>query len=89
MPPFGDGKETWMHQVEGSNYGAAPGGTWWDNGYIVDGDVIFAELWDGYFVKILVDDIPNHAQQPISYGITFHYEWQSIQGLSLFTTNSN
>ncbi|MCD4848767.1 MAG: hypothetical protein K8R76_11340 [Candidatus Aegiribacteria sp.] len=92
-PPFGNGYETMMFawgEQGWINYGAAPGGTyaWWVMGYIIQDDVIFAHLHDGYFVKIYVVDIPQHPDQPLSYGITFHYEYQCINGLALFTTDN-
>lgn len=92
-PPYGNGNETFMF-VWGSqgwtNYGAAPGETydWWETGYVVEDDVIFAHLYDGYFVKIYVVDIPQYPTQPLGYGVTFHYEIQCINGLALFTTDN-
>lgn len=92
-PPFGNGNETMMFACgdQGwTNLGAAPGGTytWWVTGYIIWDDVIFAQLDDGYYVKIYVVDIPQHPDQSLSYGITFHYEYQCINGLALFKTDN-
>ena len=85
--PFGDGHHTDMSDA-GSNYGY-PTNPWWPDGYIKAGDVIFAELDNGYFVKIYVSAVPQCPAQPLSYGVTFYFDYQPIQGLSLFTTESS
>jgi len=92
-PPFGNGNATIMFfwGTQGwTNYGAAPGEgyDWWETAYVVEDDVIFAHLFDEYFVKIYVIDIPQHPTQPLGYGVTFHYEFQCINGLALFTTDN-
>ena len=80
-PPFGNGNETTMF-VWGSqgwtNYGAAPGEVydWWEMGYVVEDDVIFAHLHDDYFVKIFIIDVPQH---PVHLLLTELY----------FTSNTN
>lgn len=81
------GNHTDMIQVQGGNYGYPSGSSWWTKGFVVASDVIFAELWDGFFVKIYVQSVPQHTTQPASHGIVFTYEWQPIGGLSLFTDN--
>ena len=87
---FGNGHPTDMVEVQGGNYGypSASVGDWWEHGFIVQNDVIFAELHDGYYVKIYVEAIPQHSTQPLSHGITFNYDFQPIQGLYLFTTDT-
>lgn len=87
VAPFGNGRPTDMSDA-GSTY-AYPTGSWWVTGYILAGDVIFAELEDGHFVKVYVSAIPQHSTQPASHGITFYYDYQKIEGLYLFTTESN
>ena len=92
-PPFGNGCETTMFAwgSQGwTSYGAAPGEAydWWEKRHVVEDDVIFAHLHDDHFVKIYVIDIPQYPDQPLSYGITFHYEYQCINGLALFTTDN-
>lgn len=91
--PFGNGNETIMFACGSqgwTNYGAAPGEAydWWETGYIIQDDVIFAHLHDDYFVKVYVIDIPEYPALPFSYGISFHYEYQCINGLALFTTDN-
>ena len=83
------GNDTDMIEVQGGHYGYPSGTSWWPKGFIVANDVIFAELYDGYFVKIYVESVPQHTTQPASHGIVFTYEWQPISGLSLFTDNTN
>ena len=70
-------------------YGYPPSSGWWDSNYVLAGDVIFAELEDGHFVKIYVQSIPQNTVQPLSHGITFYYDYQPIEGLYLFTTESS
>jgi hypothetical protein len=72
----------------GSTYGY-PSNAWWPAGYILSGDVIFGELEDGHFVKVYVNSVPQHSTQPASYGIVFCYDYQPIEGLYLFTTESS
>jgi hypothetical protein len=91
--PFGDGNTTWMSAL-GDGYdnpGAAPDASanWWDNGYVLTGDVIFGELFDGYFVKMYINDVYGPVGGSTNgTGVDFTYEFQPIQGLRLFTTNS-
>ena len=88
VTPFGTGLHTDMIDA-GSTFGYPSGTQWWVTGYILAGDVIFAELSNGHFVKIFVSAVPQHTVQPLSHGITFSYDYQPIEGLSLFTTESN
>jgi hypothetical protein len=68
---------------------ATPTGGSWDNGAMGVGDVVFAELYDGYWVKIYVTALPHYTGGSANaYGITFAYDWQPINGLELFTTAS-
>ncbi|MBN2587523.1 MAG: hypothetical protein JXA64_09025 [Candidatus Fermentibacteraceae bacterium] len=87
--PFGGGHETFMKLAEGSIYSYPPSSGWWDSNYVLAGDVIFAELYNGYYVKIYVQAIPQCPAQPLSYGVTFYFDYQPIQGLYLFTTESS
>lgn len=91
--PFGDGNETWMIGLGDpgcDNAGAAPdvSAGWWDNGEVWEGDVIFCELYDGYFAKMYI----NYLEGPVGgssngTGIAFTYEIQPQAGIRLFTTN--
>ncbi len=85
--PFGGGHSTDMS--EAVSQFAYPTEDWWVTGYIQAGDVIFAELSTGHFVKIYVSSVPQNTVQPLSYGIVFKYDYQPIQGLYLFTTESS
>lgn len=92
--PFGDGNQTWMIGLGdpgADDAGAAPdnSASWWDNGEIVINDVIFGELFDGYFVKMYINDIYGPVGGSTNgTGVDFTYEFQPINGLRLFTTNS-
>ncbi|MCD4670299.1 MAG: hypothetical protein K8S14_07625 [Actinomycetia bacterium] len=88
VAPFGNGRPTDMSDAGSTTYGY-PTGSWWVTGYILAGDVIFGELQNGHFVKIYVQSVPQHSTQPASHGITFYYDYQPIDGLSLFTTESS
>ncbi len=87
IAPFGTGNHTVMSDA-GTTFGY-PAGLWFTDGYILAGDVIFAELSDGHFVKVYVNAVTQNTVQPLSYGITFYYDYQPIEGLYLFTTESN
>ncbi len=86
--PFGTGVLTNMISA-GTTFGYPSGSSWWTDGYINAGDVIFAELDNGCFVKVYVHSVPQHTVQPLSYGIVFYYDYQPIEGLYLFTTESS
>jgi hypothetical protein len=92
--PFGEGNSTWMYGLGDSGYsnpGAAPdeGAGWWNNGEIYLTDVIFCELSNDYFVKVYILDIYGPVGGTTNgTGVTFIYEFQPIQGLRLFTTNT-
>ncbi len=86
--PFGNGSHTDMIASSGSTYGYPSGSQWWQTGYILAGDVIFCELSNGHYVKVFVSSVPQHATQPLSHGIIFYYDYQPINGLYLFTTDS-
>ncbi len=92
--PFGNGNETMMFGLGDGGYsnpGAAPdaGAGWWDNGEVWSGDVIFCELFDGYYAKMYINDVYGPVGGSSNgTGIDFTYEIQPIEGLRLFTTNS-
>ncbi|MCK5115994.1 MAG: hypothetical protein KAR44_05300 [Candidatus Aegiribacteria sp.] len=88
VAPFGTGNPTDMIEA-GSTYGYPSGTQWWVTGWILAGDIVFAELSDGHFVKIYVNSVPQHSTQPASHGIVFYYDYQPIEGLYLFTTESS
>jgi len=84
-PPVGSGLPTQLADA-GGDFSAAPGTGWSDSLFAHEGDVIFGWMSDqGFFVKLLVDSVPAYPGVPGSRGIAFHYEFQSIQGLRLFT----
>ncbi|MCK4670907.1 MAG: Ig-like domain repeat protein [Candidatus Aegiribacteria sp.] len=86
---FGNGSPTdmWDHS---SNY-AYPGEGPWVYGAIEDvGDVIFAELSDGHYIKIYIEALPHFTGgTDNAWGIELYYDYQPIEGLYLFTTDSN
>ncbi len=85
---FGNGHATAMYD-HSTNF-ATPAGSNWNHGAMVVGDVIFGELYDGYWVKVYVDALPHYeGGSTNAYGIQFYYDFQPIQGLELFTTDSN
>ncbi len=86
IAPFGNGNHTDMNDA-GSIFGY-PTGAWWITGYILPGDVIFCELSDGHYVKVYISSVPEHPTQPAAHGIEFYYDYQPIEGLYLFTTES-
>jgi len=86
---FGDGNNTNFYEHASSF--ASPGSGPWNPpaGPMVVGDVIFAELYDGYWAKIYVIALPHYTGgTDNAYGIEFYYDIQPIQGLELFTTAS-
>ncbi len=91
---FGDGHETWMFGLGDESYnnaGAAPDGSynWWLNGEVWDGDVIFCELFDGFFAKMYINDLSGPVGGSTNGDqIVFTYEIQPHEGIRLFTTNS-
>ena len=85
--PFGGGNPTSM-KLAGTTYAYPPSTGWWDSNYILSGDVIFAELEDGHYVKIYVFAVPQCPAQPLSYGVSFFFDYQPIEGLYLFTNES-
>lgn len=87
VAPFGNGNHTDMSDA-GSTYGY-PSASWWVTGYIIPGDVIFCGLSNGHYVKVYVQSVPQHTTQPAAYGIVFYYDYQPIEGLYLFTTESS
>lgn len=87
IAPFGNGNHTDMNDA-GSTYGY-PIGSWWTTGYILPGDVIFCGLSDGHYVKLYVSSVQKHPVQPAAHGIVFYYDYQPIEGLYLFTTESS
>ena len=81
------GKRTEMYEV-GSTYGY-PTGSAWTFGDIVSGDVICGKLFDGYWIKVYIDDIQGLSTGDNATEVTLHYEMQNIQNVSLFTTKSS
>jgi hypothetical protein len=87
VAPFGNGNHTDMSAA--SSVFGYPTEFWWVTGYIVPGDVIFCELSEGHYVKVYINSVPQYPTQPAAYGIVFHYDYQPIEGLYLFTTESS
>ena len=86
--PFGNGSHTDMYE-HASNF-AYPTGSAWEAGAMVVGDVIFAELSNGHYIKIYVDALPHYeGGTSNAYGITLYYDYQPIQGLYLFSTDAS
>ena len=89
---FPNGNETWFYAA-GGVYGYCPayGATgWWSNGELYSSDdVIFAILYDDYYVKIYIDDIIPEETSANGTELQFHYEFQPINGVSVFTSNSS
>jgi len=91
--PFGNGEPTMMigYGDQGCDlYGKAPDGSagWWDNGEIYQGDVIFCQLFDDYYTKMYINTIAPDGVSAHGTYVTFTFEFQPINGLRLFTTNS-
>ncbi len=88
-PPLGSGKETPLAQSQGS-FSLAPETGWADSAAVAQGDVLFAFLSEQlFYVKILVDSVPENPSAPGGRGVSFHYEFQQIRGLRLFTPASD
>ncbi len=88
IAPFGNGNHTDMMDA-GNVYGYPAGTNWWVTGYIIPGGVIFCGLSNGHYVKVYVQSVPEHPAQPAAHGIEFYYDYQPIEGLYLFTTESS
>jgi len=89
--PFGNGNPTRFYAAEGV-YGYCPlygSGSWWEYGQLYPSDdVIFGVLYDGYYVKIYIDDIFPEPLSQYGTGVTIHYEIQTHHDITVFTTNS-
>jgi hypothetical protein len=87
---YGNGNPTWMY-APSSEYGYCPeygGSGWWNNGQLYTTDeVIFGYLYDGYYIKIYIDEIFPEATSQNGTGVRLHYEFQTLQGVSVFTDN--
>ena len=88
IAPFGNGNHTDMLDA-GIIYGYPAGSSWWTTGWIVPGDVIFCELSNDHYVKVYINSVPQYPTQSAAHGIVFHYDYQPIEGLYLFTTESS
>ncbi len=85
---FGDGYHTEMAEATG-NYGAAPETGYWTTGYIDDGDVIFALLENGNYIKIyVIDEFPDGVSAH-GTGVELAYEYQPHEGITLFTSDAS
>lgn len=85
-PPLGNGWTTPLVQAA-APWSAAPSGGYSDSTAIEPGTVLFAHMAEqGFYAKVLVDDVPTHPSAPGSRGVSFHFEFQQIPGLRLFTT---
>ncbi len=85
---YGDGYHTEMVEATGS-FGAAPSGGYWLTGYIDDGDVIFAMLENGRYIKIyVIDEFPDGITEH-GTGVELAYEYQPQEGIRLFTADSS
>ncbi|NLP06380.1 hypothetical protein GX411_10585 [Candidatus Fermentibacteria bacterium] len=85
-PPLGNG---WSSPLAGASapWSVAPSGGYSDSVAVEPGTVLFVSLADqGFYAKVLVDDVPTHPSAPGSRGVGFHFEFQQIPGLRLFTT---
>ncbi|MCK4504483.1 MAG: fibronectin type III domain-containing protein [Candidatus Aegiribacteria sp.] len=87
---FGNGSHTDMYNRANASY-AYPDDDAWVYGKIeVVGDVIFAELSNGHYIKIYIKALPHFpGGTDNAWGITLYYDYQLIQGLYLFSTDSN
>ena len=84
---FGNGNPTSMYDG-GTVYGYCPvvSGSWWGHGKLfADEDVLFGYLYDGYYIKMYIDDIFAEPTSQHGTGVTLHYEIQPIVGLTVFT----
>lgn len=87
-PPLGSGNSTTLAASPGGP-AVAPGSGYADSLALEAGDVLFAHMEEtGFFAKLVIDELPSHPSVPGCRGASFHYEFQTIQGLRLFTTGS-
>lgn len=87
-PPLGGGNSTPLLLTPGS-YSIAPESGYADSLALSVGDVLFGHMEEtGFYVKIMVDYLPERPGVPGCYGVGFRYEFQTIQGLRLFTPGS-
>ena len=86
-PPVGTGAEFPLAGAS-SDPAVAPGdaGAYTDSTAVEAGDVIFGFNPQGQYVKILVESVEAHPDDPDAAGITLRYEYQARNGLRLFTT---
>jgi len=89
VDPWPQGSHTEITYMEaGGNPGAAPSSGYSTTMEILADDVLFLELADGYWVKMIVTDIEGPVGGSANgTGVAFNYEIQPINGLRLFTTN--
>ncbi|HOF66774.1 MAG TPA: hypothetical protein PLX54_08250 [Candidatus Fermentibacter daniensis] len=87
--PFGGGHHTEMAAADGGSVSVAPASGYWVSGNIIETDVIFCKLFDGYYAKIIVGDIEGPVGGSTNgTSITFTYEIQTHAGIRLFTTSN-
>jgi hypothetical protein len=88
---FGNGSHTDMYNRANASYAYPDDSYAWNNGKIeVVGDVFFAKLSNGYYIKIYIKALPHFpGGSDNAWGITLYYDYQPIQGLYLFSTDSN
>ncbi len=87
-PPLGAGNSTPL-AAPAEGPGIAPGSGYADSLALSGSGVLFAHMEEmGYYAKLIVDSLPSHPSVSGCRGASFHYEFQTIQGLRLFTTGS-
>ncbi len=84
---FGNGNTTNLTYSEGTEPAGYPSNPWVTNLAVYSNDVIFCELYDGYFAKMLNMTVQAEPQSQNGTEVRFTYEIQGIQGLYLFTND--
>ncbi len=84
---FGNGNATNLTWSEGTEPAGYPTNPWTTNFRVYSNDVIFCELYDGYYAKMLNMTVQAEPQSQNGTEVRFTYEIQGIQGLYLFTND--
>lgn len=85
--PYPTGNQTLL--FEASTTYAMPDGSSELSVPVFAGDVLFGKLQNRHYVKIYAMEIPEYPAGPAgSYGIRLYYDYQPVQDLYLFTTDS-
>lgn len=88
-PPVGQGTACPMTDGTGSPAVAPEDQEAYSDSVSADaGGLIFGQIPQGNYVKFMVEGIESNPEAPSVSGVTLRYEYQTIQGLRLFTTST-